>query len=69
MAKLDLEPTPEEIEEAAQWRYQSEYNAAIDRMFYDGDTTALLDLECIVEQELMREKRLQVELNDAIVSV
>jgi hypothetical protein len=38
-------------------------------MLYDNNDTEVTDMEHAVEQELIREKRLQAATEDAIVSV
>jgi hypothetical protein len=69
MPKLDWEPTHIEIWNAAMTRYPDRYNVANDLLWSNDNQSLMVDLEHMVEQELFREKRLQAEAEDAIVSI
>jgi hypothetical protein len=69
MPKLDWEPTFNEITNAAMSRYPDQYEVADDLLWRCDNLSLMVDLEHMVEQELFREKRLQAEAEDAIVSI
>lgn len=70
MSKLDLEPTWEEISDRCGEMFGERYGELCwERMLYDNNDTEVTDMEHAVEQELIREKRLQAATEDAIVSV
>jgi hypothetical protein len=69
MPTLDWEPTHQEITNRAISRYTDQYEVANDHLWRYDNLSLMVDLEHMVEQELFREKRLQAEAEDAIVSI
>jgi hypothetical protein len=70
MSRLDLEPTWDEISERAYELFGDRYGElSWNRMCEGSFETEITDMEHAVEQELIREKRLQAATEDAIVSV